>query len=179
MSWAADGSLLVIWRMIPCVSPLLLAHQLVSPVHAQLIACTLALTAPTYFVRVCDRLQAASHPRFWSREFRKEVNPSHALFLQEFVHLKQTKGREWVAVAPGCLTPGAPSPLASYGCHTAVLHWQALCSYTHAKAASWRTALVSPAPDERGFSHMQKSDLYLITCHLGHHRLDSCVLSRS
>lgn len=44
--------------------------------------------------------------------------------------------------------PSSHPPVAPYSWHTAVLHWQALCFYTHAKAASWRTALVSPAPDD-------------------------------
>lgn len=43
----------------------------------------------------------------------------------------------------------APSPFQPpNGWCTAVLHWQALCSCPHTKAASWRTALVSPAPDD-------------------------------
>lgn len=41
-----------------------------------------------------------------------------------------------------------PRPLTPNSWHTAVLHWQALCSCTHTKAASWRTALVSPAPND-------------------------------
>lgn len=78
-----------------CIFPVVLTYRLVSLIYAQLIAHTMARLHPlTLFV--CDWLQAASHPRYWSREFRKEVKPSHVLFLQECVHPKETKGREGV-----------------------------------------------------------------------------------
>lgn len=53
----------------------------------------------------------------------------------------------WTVTLAGWPTPISPSRSALTGWHTAVLHWQALCSCAHTKAASWRTALVSPTPD--------------------------------
>lgn len=157
-------SLLVIWRMIFCASPQSFVyigsfHPLThSWSHTLWLDCT-------HLLYVCDWLQANSYPRYWSSEFRGEVKPPLLLFLQEYVHLKQKKegrrrrrSRHLCLKLLGCLsgsnsharwlTRSTPSPLAPNGWHTAVLHWQALCSCTHAKAASWRTALVSPAPDD-------------------------------
>lgn len=140
-----------------CISPVVLTFQLIAPTYSQLIAHSVARLHPlTVRVRL-----AAGHPRYGSREFRGEVKTiSSSLFLQEYVQLKQDEGRRrhHLAVRHSrlsasnshalWLTPSSPSPLAPNGWHTAVLHWQALCSCTHAKAASWRTALVSPAPDD-------------------------------
>ena len=131
--------------------------------------------ACTHLPYVCDWLQAASCLRSWNWDFKGEVKQSLLLFLQKNVLLNQKKEEEVVDVwvfngtvrhsrLPDLksraqrLTPSAVSPVALNGWHTAVLHWQALCSYTHAKAASWRTALVSPALDDSNRSGCEEVD---------------------
>lgn len=164
-----------VWRMIPCASPQLVLHSssFLPLTHSWSHTLRLACTHLQY---VWGWLQANSCPRSWNRDFRGEVKRSLVLFLQEHVNLKQTRKQKrkkkkekespcapqstqdcasfravWFELSrllAGRPTPIPPSPSALNGWHTAVLHWQALCSCAHTKAASWRTALVSPAPDD-------------------------------
>lgn len=127
------------------------------------------------------------------RSSEGEINQSLLLILQEHVHLKQKDKRGVCAlnrtvrqsrlfVSEEAVsharwpTPRTPSPLAPNGWRTAVLHWQALCSCTHAKAASWRTALVSPAPDDSRIGNgwglvgrsQRKATLHTLCSQTGH-----------
>lgn len=83
-------SLLLIWCMILCASLQSFLH--ISSFHPLTHSWSHTLWLDcTHLLYVCDWLQASSYPRYWSRDFRGEVNWSLLLLLQENEHLKQTK----------------------------------------------------------------------------------------
>lgn len=214
-SWGADACIPPsnLTHDLVCISPVILTYRLISPTYSQLIAHTVARLHPLT-VRVW---LAAGHliPTLPEQGVLEEEVKLSLSSLSAGMCASKSRRREekellvcpllinWLVRHPRLsvsnsharwLTPSSlPHPRPPNGWHTAVLHWQALCSCTHAKAASWRTVLVSPAPDDsrRGsegglgrveedwgrhcFTHSVAKLDFSNLLDLNHHCLYSCV----
>lgn len=90
-SWAADACIPPgnLTHDLLCISPVL-TYQIISPTYSQLIAHSVARLAPTYCTCVTGCRPPHTHAtRAGSLEGK--LKRSFLLFLQEYVHLKQTK----------------------------------------------------------------------------------------